>query len=168
VLTAPSSGRTPTLHCATAQNTAIFNKVWFCTSVSAVYRLPGMQQSTRRLEIHCDVYWQTCLQGVMLLLSPCSKTVPLSTWQLISLWRHIAKWRHHVCQFRDLGCKWDGQMRVLFKEIDKQTLSSPETSSTIIYQFYETTYRLIFNLSFALRLISKGKTSWDDDQHCGF
>jgi hypothetical protein len=51
-----------------------------------------------------------------------------------------------------LGCKWDGQMRVLFRKIDKQTLGSLETNSTIICKFYETTYNsltdtfhLVFN-----------------------
>jgi hypothetical protein len=106
----------------------------FCTSVSAVHRRSGMQQCSRSLKIHCDVYWQTCLQGIMLLLSVHRKTVSLSTRQLISLWRHIAKWRHHVCQFTDLGCKRDRQMRVLFRKIVKQTVASLETNSIIICQ----------------------------------
>jgi len=104
---------------------------------SAVCRLSDTQQGTRSLEIHCDMYWQTCLQGITLLLSVRDKTMPLSTRQLISLWRHISEWRHYVCRFTDFGCKWDRQMRCTFRQINKQTLGTQKNNSVIICQLCE-------------------------------
>jgi len=59
-------------------------QVRFCTIVSALYQPSGLQQSAWSVEIHCDVYWQTCLHCVKLLLNLRDKTLPLSTRQLIS------------------------------------------------------------------------------------